>query len=206
MNTTAELARQIESGIYILKKGGVIAFPTDTVYGLGAVYDDVAATERIYRVKNRPLEMALPVLVAGEEQVRQIAGDISLEARRLIRSFKPGYLTLVLKKTAGVPDIVTGGGETVAVRITAHPIPLALIKGIGKPIIATSANRHGRPTAITAEDARREIGNRIDLLIEGECPVGVESTIIDVTGDISRIVRRGAITKEEIERVCSNIR
>jgi L-threonylcarbamoyladenylate synthase len=197
---------QIEKGIDILKKGGVIAFPTDTVYGLGAAYDDIATAERIYSVKNRPQEMALPVLVADEEQVGKIAIDISPEARRLMRSFRPGYLTLVLKKAASVPDIVTGGGDTVAVRITAHPIPLALIKGIGKPIIATSANRHGQPTAITAEDARREVGDKIDLVIEGECPVGVESTIIDVTGDVPRIVRRGAIIKEEIERVCPNIR
>jgi L-threonylcarbamoyladenylate synthase len=200
------ITSQLEKGIEILKKGGVIAFPTDTVYGLGAVYDDIAAAERIYSVKNRPLKMALPVLVADERQMGQIARDISPEARRLMESFRPGYLTLVLKKTASVPDIVTGGGETVAVRITSHPIPLALIKGIGRPIIATSANRHGQPTAITAGDARREIGDKIDLIIEGLCPVGVESTIIDVTGDVPRIVRRGAITKEEIELICPNIR
>jgi len=197
---------QIEKGIEILKTGGVIAFPTDTVYGLGAAYDNIAAAERIYSVKNRPLGMALPVLVADEEQAKEIAVDISPKARRLMSSFKPGYLTLVLKKAACVPHIVTGGGETVAVRITAHPIPLALIKGLGKPILATSANRHGQPTAITADDVRRQIGDKIDLVIEGECPVGVESTIIDISGEVSRIVRRGAITREEIERVCASIR
>lgn len=197
---------QIEKGIEILKRGGVIAFPTDTVYGLGAAYDDIAAAERIYSIKRRPLEMALPVLVADEVQVGQIARDISPEARRLMKSFSPGYLTLVLKKAENVPDIVTGGGDTVAVRITVHPVPLALIKGIGKPIIATSANRHGQPTAITAGDARRQIGDKIDLIIEGECPVGVESTIIDVAGDTPRMVRQGVIKKEEIERVCPNIR
>ncbi len=197
---------QIEKGIGILKRGGVIAFPTDTVYGLGAAYDEITAVERIYSVKNRPLEMALPVLVSDEVQVGLIAADITPEAHRLMKSFRPGYLTLVLRKAAGVPGIVTGGGETVAVRITAHPVPLALIKGIGRPIIATSANRHGQPTAITAEDVRRQIGDKIDLLIEGECPVGVESTIIDVTGDFPRIVRQGAIAREEIERVYPDIR
>jgi L-threonylcarbamoyladenylate synthase len=197
---------RIQQGIEILKKGGVIAFPTDTVYGLGAAYDDIAAAERIYRVKNRPLRMALPVLVFDEAQIKQVAVDIPPEAHLLIDSFEPGKLTLVLKKSAKVPDVVTGGGSTVAVRITAHPIPLALIKGIGKPIIATSANVHGQPTAISADDVRSQVGDKIDLIIEGQCPVGTESTIIDVTGKIPMIVRQGAITKEEIKRICPDIR
>jgi L-threonylcarbamoyladenylate synthase len=201
--TALDIKEQIDRGIDILKKGGLVAFPTDTVYGLGASYDNCAAVERIYRVKRRPRHLALPLLLAGTEQITQVASNISPEAWLLIKRFLPGALTLVLLRSSSVPDIVTGGGKTVAVRIPAHPVPVALIKGTGKPVIGTSANISGKSTALNANEVRSQFGDKIDLIIDGGvCPGGKESTIIDMTGDMPRILRQGAISLKELESVC----
>ncbi|MCJ7769480.1 MAG: L-threonylcarbamoyladenylate synthase [Dehalococcoidales bacterium] len=204
--TPLKIKKQIKSGIAILVDGGLVAFPTDTVYGLGACFDNLAAVERIYRVKQRPYNMGLPLLVTDESQISEVVEYIPHNARLLIQKFMPGGLTLVMPRAKSVPDIVTGGGETVAVRIPAHPAPIALIKGAGKPIIGTSANVSGKPSAWTADEVRLQFGDELDLIIDGgKCEGGRESTRVEVTGDVPRLLREGAISRAEIERVCQII-
>lgn len=194
---------QIEKGILVLKNGGLVAFPTDTVYGLGACFSDIAAVERIYRLKQRQRNMGLPLLVADAAQMQVVAANISPAAWLLLRRFMPGALTLVLPKAESVPDIVTGGVGTVAVRIPNHPLPLALIRGVGMPIIGTSANVSGRPSPLAADEVLSQFGSKLELVIDGgRCPVGRESTIVDVSGDVPRLLRQGAISLQELEQVC----
>lgn len=201
-----EIKKQIKSGIAILKDGGLVAFPTDTVYGLGACFDNIAAIEMVYKVKQRAHSMGLPLLVADESQINEVVEYIPHVVRLLIDRFMPGGLTLVMPRAKSVPDIVTGGRKTIAVRIPAHPVPIALIKGVGKPIIGTSANISGKPSAITAEEVYLQFCDEIDYIIDsGRCKGGRESTIVDVTGENPRLLREGAISREEIERVCQII-
>jgi len=201
-----DVQKQVERGISILKQGGIVAFPTDTVYGLGACVGIYQAVERVYAVKERPRNMALPLLLADTPQLTEVANYVPPIAWLLIDNFLPGALTIVLPKSNSVPDIITGGGVTVAVRIPAHPVPVALAKGLGTPIVGTSANLSGRPSPLTADEVYSQFGNRIDLVIDGgRCPGGKESTIVDVTGETPVILREGAISREEIEKVYRSI-
>jgi len=201
-----DIQEQIEKGISILKQGGIVAFPTDTVYGLGAGANNQQAVERVYRVKERPQNIALPLLLANVSQIGEVAEPVPPIAWLLAHHFLPGALTIVLHKSNSVPDIVTAGGITVAVRVPAHPIPIALAEGLGAPIVGTSANVSGKPSALTADEVYSQFGNKIDLVIDGgRCPGGRESTIIDVTGDEPVILREGAISREELEKECGVI-
>jgi len=202
---SSDTQRQIEKGITILKRGGLVAFPTDTVYGLGAGMTLPQAVARVYAVKSRPQSMALPLLVANTAQISEVAQQIPSIAWRLIERFLPGALTIVLPRSDAVPPIVSGGGATVAVRIPAHPIPIALIEGLGTPIIGTSANLSGHPSPLTAEEVHSQLGDKVDLIIDGGRCAGKESTIVDVTGETPIILRAGAISREEIEQVCRSI-
>jgi L-threonylcarbamoyladenylate synthase len=202
MKLTNKVQTQVEQGIEIVRKGGVIAFPTDTVYGLGAGAYIESAIDRIFKVKNRPPEMALPLLLADAAQVHEVAQDLPAYAWRLIDAFLPGGLTLVVYRTRVVKDIITAGGDTVAIRIPDHPVAHALIKGCGMPIIGTSANVSGQPPVLTAADVRKQLDDTIDLIIEGEpAPKGTESTVIDVTGEVAVILRQGAIPRDAIEYI-----
>ena len=197
-----EIHAQIEKGISILKKGGIVAFPTDTIFGLGACADDEKAVARIYQVKERPRTMALPLLVADTSQVREVAAHIPPVARLLAKKFWPGALTIVFCRSRSVLDIVTGGGNTVAVRIPAHPVPVALVRAAG-PLVGTSANLSGKRSNFTADGVRSQLGDRIDFIIDGgRCPGGRESTIVDVTGETPVALREGAIPIEELRHVC----
>ncbi|TES83958.1 MAG: threonylcarbamoyl-AMP synthase [Dehalococcoidia bacterium] len=196
---------QVEKGVSILKEGGVVAFPTDTVYGLGAGIGINSAVERVYRVKERPRHMALPLLLADFSQLDGVAISIPTSVRLLAENFWPGPLTLVLFKADSVPDIVTGGSETVAVRIPTHPIPTALARGVGTAIVGTSANLSGQPSALTAEEAHAQLGDKVDLIIDGECPGGKESTVVDLTGEKPIILRQGALSREELRQICPDI-
>jgi len=197
---------QVERGVSILKQGGLVAFPTDTVYGLGAGANLCRAVERVYRVKGRPPNMALPLLLADVAQIRDVARPVPPLAWLLADNFLPGALTLVLPRSGSVPDIVTAGGQTVAVRIPAHPVPVALARGLGTPIVGTSANLSGQPSALTAAEVCAQFGERVDLVIDGgRCPGGRESTIVDITGETPLLLREGAISGEELARVCGNI-
>ena len=202
----SDIQQQIKQGISILKGGGVVAFPTDTVYGLGACASDEQAVERVYELKKRLRNMALPLLLADTTQISEVAANVSQIAWLLIRRFLPGALTLVLPKSDTLPDIITAGSRTVAVRIPAHPVPIALSEGIGAPIVGTSANLSGKPSALTAGEVYSQFGNKIDLVVDGgRCPGGKESTIVDVTGEKLVILREGAITREELEQVYEGI-
>jgi L-threonylcarbamoyladenylate synthase len=195
------LSAQIEQGITILKGGGVVAFPTDTVYGLGACADNEAAVARIFELKQRPRHIALPLLLADQAQISQVALSVPPVARRLINKFLPGALTLVLPRASAVSDTVTAGGSTVAIRIPAHPVPVAFARELG-PIAATSANLSGQSSALTAAEVYNQFGDKIDLVVDGgRCPKGEESTIVDVTGPIPVLLREGAISRSELEQV-----
>ena len=197
------LQQRVEKGIRILNKGGIIAFPTDTVYGLGCDAFCLGAVERTYRVKRRPRHLPFPLLLSDRSQVTAVAKPLSGIALSLARQFWPGPLTLVLAKSDSLPPYLSSGG-TVAVRISSHPICLTLIEGIGNPLVGTSANVSGRPAALTADEVRQQLGDEIDLIIDGgECPGGQESTIVDVTGIVPRILRQGIIPRDEIERLLS---
>ena len=201
-----DIQQQIERGISILRQGGLVAYPTDTVYGLGACVSLPQAVERVYKVKERPRNMPLSLLLADTSQLTKVAELVPPAAWPLIHSFLPGALTIVLPKSSSVPDTITAGGTTIAVRIPAHPIPIALAAGLGAPIVGTSANLSGKPSPLTAEEVYSQLGDKIDLIIDGsQCPGGKESTIVDVTGEIPVILREGAISKEELEQVCGNI-
>ena len=200
------IQKQIEMGISILKQGGLVAYPTDTVYGLGAGVNIPQAVERVYRVKERPLDMALPLLLADILQISEVAEPVPPIAWILASKFLPGALTMVLPKSKSIPDNITAGGNTVAIRIPAHPVPVALVRGLGMPIVGTSANLSGKPSALTADEVYSQFGNKVDLVIDGgKCPGGRESTIIDVTGEVPEILREGAISREKLRQVCREI-
>lgn len=182
-----------------LRAGGLVAFATETVYGLGADARNPLAVARIFAVKGRPADHPLIVHLADASQLNEWARDVPRIARRLARTFWPGPLTLILPRAAGVLDAVTGGLDTVALRVPGHPLALALLCAFDGGIAAPSANRYGRVSPTRAEHVREELGAAVDLVLDGgPCAVGIESTIVAVTGDRARIVRPGAITKRAL--------
>jgi len=194
------LQREIEKGVKTLQKGGVIAFPTDTVYGLGADVFNSMAVERIYEIKNRPKHRQLPLLIADVEQLTTLADQIPEIAWFLARRFWPGGLTLVLSKTDSLP-VYLASGSTIAVRVPDHPICLAIIQHLGNPIIGTSANISGQPAALTAEEVGQQLGGKIDFIVNGgKCPGGKESTVVDATCEPPIILRQGIIPSHEIDK------
>jgi L-threonylcarbamoyladenylate synthase len=196
----SSIQKQLEQGISILKQGGIVAFPTDTVYGLGAAVNLPQAVARVYQVKERAKNMPLPLLLADKSQIGEVAEPVPPIAWLLAEKFLPGGLTIVLFKSKAVPDTVTGGGKTVALRIPAHPVPLALARGVGTPIVGTSANLSGQPSALTAEEVYTQLDGKVDLIIDGgRCPGGRESTIVDLTGETPLVLREGAISREELK-------
>ena len=198
--------QQIERGVTILRQGGLVAYPTDTVYGLGACMSLSQAVARIYEVKERPLNAPLPLLLADISQLAEIVRTVPPLAWCFIRNFLPGALTLVLPKSDLVPAIITHGGNSVAIRIPNHPVPVALIKGLAEPIVGTSANLSGRASPLTADEVYAQLGDKIDLIIDGgRCPGGTESTIVDVTRETPVIRREGAISREELQRVYGSV-
>ena len=197
-------ATVIHSAAQALGAGHLIAFPTETVYGLGADATNPDAVKRIYEVKGRPSDHPLIVHIAAIDQMAQWAIDIPEFAITLARDFWPGPMTLVLKRSEKAKDFITGGQDTVALRVPAHPIALALLKEFKEGIAAPSANRFGSLSPTTAEAVEEELKDYLspqDLILDGgQCLVGVESTIIDCTKEIPFILRPGAITAEMIEQ------
>lgn len=183
-----------------LSHGGVIVFPTDTVYGLGCRIDNDAAVQRIYALKNRPRTEGLPVLLADVAQLDQYALDVSVAARRLVGRFWPGALTVVVRRSERVSSLVAAGGSTVALRVPNHPVPRALIRAVGVPIVGTSANTHGMPPPVMAQLAVFDLGDRVDMVLDGgRTPGGRESTVVDVTTESPKVLREGAIAAREIQ-------
>jgi L-threonylcarbamoyladenylate synthase len=194
----------IDVAARILAEGGLVAFPTDTVYGVGAHAFQPDAVERIYVAKIRPRDKAIPILLAQADDLALVAEGITETAWLLAERFWPGGLTLVLPRKASVPDVVSAGGDTVAVRVPDHPVTLALIAALGAPLAATSANLSGHPSPVTAQQVEAELGGRIELILDGgRCPGGVPSTVLDLTTDPPTVLRAGAINVEEIEAALS---
>lgn len=186
----------------ILESGGLVAFPTETVYGLGADALNPDAVKKIFKVKGRPPDNPIIVHIGKKEQVYSLTEDIPLIAEKLIEKFWPGPLTLIFYKSNLINDVVTAGSSKVGIRIPKNNIALKLLEIFGKPIAAPSANASGRPSPTKAEHVIEDIGDKIDMIIDGgDVSWGVESTVLDVTLDPPVIYRPGACTKEEIEEV-----
>lgn len=186
----------------VIRAGGLVAFPTETVYGLGADGLNPAAVARIFEAKERPPTDPLILHIAEPEALASLVLEVPPAARELANRFWPGPLTLVLPKRPVVPDIVTAGLPTVAVRMPAHPVALALIRAAGTPVAAPSANRFGHTSPTTAQHVLEDLGGRIDLILDaGPTPVGVESTVLDLTGPLPTILRPGGLPREAIEAV-----
>ena len=186
----------------VLRGGGLVVFPTDTVYGLGADPDNPEAVDRIYRVKGRDRSKPLQLLLSDVSHLPLVAVEISDLAWRIARQFLPGGITLVLRKAPGVPASVVAGGETVGVRVPAHPLCCALIQAFGGPVAATSANRSGQPSPRTAEEAVAHVGDLVDLVLDGgPCPLSQESTVLDLSVSPPRLLREGAINRATLEQV-----
>jgi len=187
----------------IIRAGGLVAFPTETVYGLGADALNAEAVASVYAAKGRPSDNPMIVHISDATGLYELidggAASLSREASILMTNLWPGPLTMVFKKSAKVPDITTGGLDTVAVRMPSNPTARRLIKLAGRPIAAPSANLSGRPSPTTAGDVLEDMDGRIDAVIMGEqCDVGIESTVLDLTDIIPRILRPGAVTKEKL--------
>ncbi len=199
-NASSEI---IVRGISLLKSGNPVSFATDTVYAMGAPVNDDPCVAKVFEIKQRPLNMALPILLSSADEIRTVASEIPEVAEILMRRFWPGALTLVLKKTALVSDIVTAGGPTVAVRVADHPVAIEIVRRAGVPLVGTSANIHGQPSPVTARDVAAQIGDHVQLIIDsGRAPGGVESTIIDLSSNRIRILRQGAVSRAELEKYC----
>lgn len=180
-------------------RGDVIAFPTDTVYGVGCRIDREDSVRRIFALKGRPETEPLPVLLAEMSQLDEYGRNVSNAARRLAGRFWPGALTLVVYRSARVPARAAGGGETIALRVPNHAVPRALVRAAGVPIIGTSANSHGMPSHTMAQMVVYDLGDRVDLVLDGgRSPLGRESTVVDVTGERPVVVREGAINAADV--------
>ncbi len=197
---------KIEEAARIIRESGLVAFPTETVYGLGANGLDEIAVRRIFAAKGRPSDNPLILHVCNTKQVKTLAAKIPVKAEKLMKKFWPGPLTFVLKKTEIVPDIVTAGLDSVAVRMPKNRIAKDLIKASGFPIAAPSANISGRPSPTSAEHVLDDLDGKIDAVIDGgEVDIGLESTVVDMTKDIPTILRPGKITKKQLEVVVGKI-
>lgn len=205
-NTLILSGRDIGKAAGIIRAGGTVAFPTETVYGLGANALDSEAVAGIFRAKRRPPDNPLIVHISSPGMLHIVAKDIPGAADKLISAFWPGPLTLILRRAENVPDITTGGLDTVAVRMPAHDTALALIRESGVPIAAPSANISGRPSPTKAEHVLRDMNGRIDAIIVGEdCRIGVESTVIDLTVSPPALLRPGGLSLEEITACIGNV-
>lgn len=184
----------------VLRGGGVVAFPTETVYGLAALALRSDAVERLFTVKARPLSLPVAVQVATVDEITKIAQNVSPVALRLAHRYMPGPLTIVLQASSIVPKQVTGGTDKVGIRIPSHPVALALLRAADTPLAVTSANLHGKPAPCRAQDVLSQLGGEIEMLLDGgTCPLGFESTVIDLTVEPAVILRQGPVTKVELD-------
>lgn len=196
----------IERAAAIIRVGGTVAFPTETVYGLGANATDPAAVARVFEAKGRDPSDPLIVHIARPEDLGTVAASVSPVGAALARAFWPGPLTLVVPKRPIIPDNATAGLPSVAVRCPSHPVAHALIVAVGVPVVAPSANAFTRTSATTAEHVREDLDERIDLILDGgPADAGIESTVVDVTAEPPRLLRPGAVSREEVEAVLAGL-
>ncbi|OGG51523.1 MAG: threonylcarbamoyl-AMP synthase [Candidatus Handelsmanbacteria bacterium RIFCSPLOWO2_12_FULL_64_10] len=189
-----------------IRDGGVIAYPTETVYGLGVDPLQEGGVRRVFGLKGREAEKALILLIRGGQDLAVVASGVTEAARRLMEAFWPGPLTLALKASPGLPEALLGGGETVAVRVSSHPVARALTDLVGGPITSTSANRSGQPPARSALEVGAIFGEEIDLIVDGG-PSAEDrpSTVVDVSGPLPILLREGKIGVETIEAVVGRV-
>ena len=197
---------KIKKAADVIKEGGLVAFPTETVYGLGADALNPVAVAKIFEAKNRPLNDPLIVHIADKEDLLRLSAEVYKITLDLVDEFWPGPLTLVLKKSQDMPSIVTAGLETVAVRMPDHPVALSLIRESQTPIAAPSANIFGKPSSTTAQHVLDDLNGRVDLILDaGRTNVGVESTILDLTQTPFRILRPGGVSLESLRTIIPDI-
>lgn len=183
----------------VIRSGGLVVFPTETVYGLGADALNEDAVNEIFKAKGRPQDNPLIVHISDRAQLEELASEISPSAERLMELFWPGSLTILFKKKSSVPDVTTGGLDTVAVRMPNHPLALKLIEYSNRPIAAPSANTSGRPSPTKAEHVLEDLSGKVDIVIDGGATgVGLESTVLDISGDRPMILRPGGVTIEQL--------
>jgi L-threonylcarbamoyladenylate synthase len=194
------LTHDIESAAAALRAGQLVAFPTETVYGLGADAENITAVARIFTVKGRPADHPLIVHIASAADLPRWASHVPESAWRLAEAYWPGPLTLLLRKNPRVPPETTGGLDSVGLRVPAHPVALELLRRFGGGVAAPSANRFGRVSPTSAQHVQEDLGEDVDLLLDGgSCRVGVESTILDLTGDVPTLLRPGGVGAPAIE-------
>lgn len=200
MDTKILTEENIKEAAGIIKNGGLVAFPTETVYGLGANALDPEAVGKVYEAKGRPSDNPMIVHIARASDIGQLTPRLSPDIVTLIENFWPGPLTLVVKRKKGVPDRTTGGLDTVGVRMPDSPLALQLIEWAGCPIAAPSANLSGKPSPTRAQDVIEDLNGKVDAILKGpDCRVGIESTVLDVSGETPTVLRPGIITPESIE-------
>lgn len=197
---------EIRQAAEMIKQGELVAFPTETVYGLGADAKNPKAAKKIYAAKGRPSDNPLIVHIAEFEDLLQIVSEVPAQVKALAEKFWPGPLTMILKKNQDIPYETTGGLDTVAVRMPNHPVALSLIRESGCLIAAPSANASGRPSPTLAEHVKEDLEGRIPLILDGgEVGIGIESTILDLTEEIPMILRPGYITEKMLEKVIGTV-
>jgi len=202
----SDSAEVIQTAAKILREGGLVAFPTETVYGLGGNGLDNSACEKIYIAKGRPSDNPLILHISEFEELNPIVREISPAAKKLMDAFWPGPLTMVFPKSDIVPEKATGGLDTVAVRFPNHPVARAIIHAAGLPIAAPSANSSGKPSPTRASHVEFDLNGKIDMIVDGGAAEwGLESTIVDVSGEVPMILRPGAVTKEMMEEVVGTV-
>lgn len=201
-NNTEELKKASE----ILKSGGLVAFPTETVYGLGANALNEEALKKIFEAKGRPQDNPLIVHISELEQLDDLVEEIPLKVFEIMKAFWPGPLTLIMKKKKEISNIITAGLDTIAIRMPSHPVAKELLSMAEVPVAAPSANISGKPSPTDSEHVIEDLSGRVDAIVEGgKTGVGVESTVLDVSGDIPTILRPGGVTEEQLIRFYPNI-
>lgn len=202
MTLTGSDEAAIAAGAAALAAGGLVAFPTETVYGLGANALNPQAVGQVFTAKGRPADHPLICHVGHLDLLAPLVSEVTQDARALADAFWPGPLTIILPRSQAVPDAVTGGRDTVAVRVPDHPLALALLTRFGGPVAAPSANRFGRPSPTRAEDVVAELGDAVTVLLDGgPCAIGIESTVLDLTTEPPQVLRPGGISAEDIVAV-----
>jgi L-threonylcarbamoyladenylate synthase len=192
----------LAEAVAVLKGGGLVAYPSDTVYGLGAAAGDARAVERVFAVKDRDAEKAVSLLLADAADLAPICAQVPFLARVFAQHYWPGPLTLVLRRSPAFHSAALGGGDTVAVRVPDHPFLRELIRALGEPITGTSANRSGRPACRSAQEVEQELGDAVDLIIDGgPSREGPESTVVSLTGSLPVVLREGAIPRVDVDRL-----